>query len=142
MTKLPTAPSAKYRLMPWSRYIVIALTLVNGITALQTLNDLPVQTSLGVSYPPLLRGVTAAIWAALFVWLTFGIFRHSALALRLFAPTITAYSVFALLWLVVFARADFDRGRTAFQFVLTLIILTPIWWWHVRVPRRTNSTRQ
>lgn len=142
MSKPPVPPPVRYRLMPWSRHIVVALTLVNGITAIQTLNDLSVQSSLGISYPPLLRAVAAALWTGMFVWLTFGMFRRSSRAIRLFAPIVTAYSLFALLWLIMFARSDFDRGRAAFQAALTLIILTPIWWWRVRVPRRTGSTRQ
>ena len=126
--------------MPWSRHLVIGLALVNGLTAIQTLNDLSAQTALGLPYPPFLRAGIAVLWMIVFVGLAVGFFRRSALALRLFAPAITAYCGWSLLWLLFFARADYDRGRAAFQLVITLIVLAPIWWWHVRVPRRTGLT--
>ena len=126
--------------MPGSRYLVIGLAVVNGLTAIQTLNDLSAQTALGLSYPPLLRAGIAMLWTILFSGVTVGFFRQSALARRLFAPAITAYCLWSLLWLVVFARADYDRGRSMFQLAITLIVLTLIWGWHVRVPRRTGST--
>lgn len=126
--------------MPWSRYLAIGLALVNGFTAVQTLNELPAQSALNLPYSPLFRAGIAALWTIIFLALTIGFFRRSALAVNWFAPIITAYCVWSLLWLLVFARADYDRGRAAFQLAITLIVLAPIWWWRVRAPRRTGST--
>ena len=126
--------------MPWSRYVLIVLTAVNGLLAFQTLNTFSAQTAPGIAYPPLLRVMSAVLWTGLFAWLTVGMFRRSARILRFIAPILSVYGLWAFLSLLAFARADFDRGRVLFQAVFTLIALIPFWWWHVRVLTRSSAT--
>ena len=125
--------------MPWSRHVVAAVAVVNGLSAVQTVGTISGQIALGVSYPPLIRGAASAIWTVVFAALTVGLFRRSVRVLRLVAPLLTIYGLWALLSLLVFARADFDRGRAVFQAVFTLAVLIPFWWWHFRVAVRAPS---
>ena len=127
--------------MPWSRHVMILLTMVNGLVAIQTINTLAVQMALGVSYPPLLRAVTSALWMIAFAWLTVGLFRRSARVLRFVAPLLTIYGLWTMVSLLTFARAEFDQGRALFQGIFTLIALIPFWWWHFRVASRTSAAK-
>jgi len=124
--------------MPWSRHVMVTLTVVNGLVAIQTLSTWPVQRAMDVSYPLWLHAIASGIWFIAYAWLSVGLFRRSARTLRLVAPVLTAYGTWSLLTLLAFASNDYDRGRAAFQLVVTLMALIPFWWWHIRLLMRTK----
>ena len=60
--------------------------------------------------------------------LAVGLARRRAWARRWILVILSNYGAFGVLWLVIFARSDFDRGRIAFQAALTALLIALAAW--------------
>ena len=108
--------------------VLAVLALINAATALQLAQSIPDQQALGVSYPPGVRLILAVLWTALFVGLIIRLLRRPRATIRLVPPLLTLYGLSSIIWLLLFARTDFDRGRIPFQIVATGLLLVLLWW--------------
>lgn len=123
------------RIQPASALILctlIGLILINGVNLSASIADAAYVSTLGVSYPPLLRIVTALGWIMVFGTLALGMVRGRPGVRRQVAPLLTLYGAWSVSWLLVFARSEYAHGRIAFQGTLTVVLLLPFWWLHWR----------
>jgi hypothetical protein len=117
--------------------IVAAIAAINVGLAWDHVAHADAYRALGVSYPPLLRAGFALIWAVVLGALAVGLARRRAWARRWILIILSNYGAFGVLWLVIYARSDFDRGRIAFQAALTaLLIVLAAWMMRWRRVRR------
>ncbi len=79
--------------------------------------------ALDISYPPLLRAALALAWAVVLLVLAAGLAYRRRWARRWSLILLSNYGAFGVLWMVVFARTDFARGRIEFQAAITLLLL-------------------
>ncbi len=128
MTSSPDPPAPR----PWTLWafsaIVALIAAVNAALALDHVAHAADYRALGVSYPPLLRAGFALIWAAALGALAVGLARRRAWARRWILVILSNYGAFGVLWLVIYARSDYDRGRIAFQAALTALLLALAAW--------------
>ncbi len=117
--------------------VLILIALVNGIEAAQTLLDASAQYALTVSYSPVVRVAASVFWMTLCLRSAYELIRRSAHAIVRSALLLTAYGGWGVLWLILFARSDYDRGRIVFQAAMTVLLLIPVWvtGWRNRVGR-------
>jgi hypothetical protein len=138
----PPYPSRK----PWTLWliglIVILIGVYNLLLALDNVRRAGYYRDLGVSYPPLLRAATALAWGAGFLALGIGLVRRRRRARRWAWVVVSNYGLFHVLWLIVFARSDFGRGRIAFEAVLTAaLVVLAAWVMRWRQVRREFEPR-
>lgn len=128
MTSSPDPPAPR----PWTLWafsaIVALIAAVNAALALDHVARADEYRVLGVSYPPLLRAGFALIWAAALGALAVGLARRRRWAARWSLVVLSNYGAFGVLWLVIYARSDYDRGRIAFQAALTALLLALAAW--------------
>ncbi|HML24135.1 MAG TPA: hypothetical protein PKD09_20950 [Aggregatilinea sp.] len=112
---------------PWSLWtfglIVAALGLYNLALALDHVRRADDYRALAVSYPPLLRAALALVWAVLLLAFAAGLIRCRPWARRWSLILLSNYGAFGVLWMVVYARTDFARGRIGFQAAVTVLLL-------------------
>jgi len=126
---------------PWTLWALSALVMliaaINAALAVDHVAHADAYRALGVSYPPLLRAALALIWAGVFGALALGLARRRRWARRWFLAALSNYAAFGVLWLMIYARADFDQGRVAFQAALSaLLVALAAWVMHWRRIRR------
>lgn len=127
---------------PWSLWLfslIIALIGVyNVFLALDNVRYAGHYRDLGVSYPPLLRALVALLWGAALLTVASGLVRRRRWARRWTFFVVCNYGACGVLWLVVFARADFARDRLPFHTALTVVLVALAGWvlrWRrIRVP--------
>lgn len=123
MTSPPDPPAPR----PWTLWafsaIIAAIAAVNAALALDHVARAADYRALGVSYPPLLRAGFALFWAITLGALAIGLARRRRWAARWSLVILSNYGAFGVLWLVIYARSDYDRGRIAFQAALTALLL-------------------
>lgn len=128
MTSLPDQPAPR----PWTLWafcaIIALIAAINAALALDHVTHAAEYRALGVSYPPLLRAGFALIWAVALGALAAGLARRRRRAARWSLFVLSNYGVFGVLWLVIYARSDYDRGRIAFQAALTALLLALAAW--------------
>jgi len=112
----------------WILLLTAGLIIANVLTVTGSWANTSMFGDLPLSYPPALRQIAALVWIGMFALLLFGLLRKSRRAYAAAAPLISLYAAFGLLWLVVFAQADYDRRRVGFQALLSLVLLLPLWW--------------
>jgi hypothetical protein len=119
-------------LRPWSLLLLTLVVLLIGVyNALLTLDHVRHAgdyRALGVSYPPLLRAGLALIWSAVLLATGAGLWNRHPWARRWLVVVLSNYGAFGVLWMIVFARADFARGRIAFQAVVTALLVGLVAW--------------
>lgn len=117
---------------PWTLWALSLLIAALGVAtlalALDHLRAAAPYRALGVSYPPLLRAALALGWGGGVLALAIGLARRRRWAWRWALPLLSNYGACGVLWMSVYARSSFDRGRIAFQAVLTLILLALLAW--------------
>ncbi len=117
---------------PWTLWslslIVTAMGVANLLLALDHARHAADYRALGVSYPPLLRAGCALGWGVALLALAGGLWRRRRWARHWSLIVLSNYGAFGVLWLLVFARSDYSRGRIAFQTVLTVILLALLGW--------------
>jgi hypothetical protein len=117
---------------PWQLWgfslIIAGIGAYNLWLALDHLRHAATYRALGVSYPPLLRAGCALGWAVIVLALAVGLARRQRWARRWILVILSNYGAFGVLWMVIFARSDFSRGRIAFQAVLTVALLALAAW--------------
>jgi hypothetical protein len=128
---MPSIPDSVSR-RPWSLWIfsliVAGIGVYNLALALDQVRHAGYYRMLGVSYPPLLRAVTALAWGMILLALGSGLARRQRWSRRWTLLILSNYGAFSVLWLVVFARSDFGRGRIVFQAALTAILVALAGW--------------
>lgn len=98
--------------------------------AYATLSALEQYRSLGVAGAPLPRVGLYALWGLLFIRLAWGLRQRQRWAYRGFPWALAGQLSFDLIWLAVYAQADFDRERIPFQGVTSAVIMgLALWWW-------------
>jgi len=117
---------------PWTLWLISLVMLLVGVynllLALDNLRRAGYYRDLGVSYPPLLRAATALAWGVGFLALGIGLVRRRWQARRWAWVLVSNYGLFHVLWLIMFARSDFGRGRIAFEAILTAAIVVLVAW--------------
>lgn len=117
---------------PWTLWLIGLIMMLVGVynllLALDHVRRAGHYRDLGVSYPPLLRAVTALAWGVGFLALGIGLVRRRWRARRWAWVLVSNYGLFHVLWLIVFARSDYGRGRIAFEAVLTAAIVMLVVW--------------
>jgi hypothetical protein len=116
-----TTPRAPW----WLRLLLAALSLANALGMAGAI-------SVSATTLALFNGLWTVVFGAL-----------AALTFRLPAPrlartaavAVIVYACLRLLTLIVLAHADYERGRIAFQLVLTVLIVVAAWWWARRTLR-------
>lgn len=111
---------------------LIGLILINGYNLMVSVADASYASTLNLAYPPLLRIVVALGWVSVFCGLLIGLVRNWWRARRWVAPLFTVYGLWSVIWLIAFARSDYAHGRIAFQAAITVVLLLPFWWLHLR----------
>lgn len=113
----------------WTLSLIITLTgLYNLVLAWDHLRHAGYYRDLGASYPPLLRAVTALAWGVLLAAWGIGLARRRSWARRGLVVLLSNYGGFGVLWLIVYARSDFGRGRIAFQAAVTALLIVLAAW--------------
>lgn len=119
-------------LRPWSLLILTLVVLLigvyNALLALDHVRHADDYRALGVSYPPLLRAGLALVWSAVLLAAGAGLWSRRRWARRWLVAILSNYGAFGVLWLIVFARSDFARGRIAFQAVVTALLVGLVAW--------------
>jgi len=108
--------------------ILILVGVYNLLLALDNVCRAGYYRDLGVSYPPLLRAATALAWGVGFLALGIAWWQRRWRARHWTWVVVSNYGLFHVLWLIVFARSDFGRGRIAFQVVLVVTIGVLLAW--------------
>jgi hypothetical protein len=128
---MSTTPDYKHR-RPWSLRIFCLITAgigaYNLLLAWDHVHRAGYYRDLGVSYPPLGRAAWALVWGVLLLGLDAGLWRRQRWARRWILIALSNYGVFGVLWLSVYARSDFGRGRIGFQAALTALLVILAWW--------------
>src|SRR5689334_3363569 len=88
---------------------------------------MPQYAALQLPFPAAFRVVIAGGWGVVLAVLLLRLLHYDRKALNWTAPILTLYALTGLLWLIMFARADYDRGRIGFQTVLAVVTLLPVW---------------
>lgn len=101
--------------------IATLLAVVNALSLLSII--MQTRSDVTPSYPPIVRAITAGVWAIAWGWAAL----RRPLTLKMVAPLLTAYGMWSVLWLLIFVRSDYDRGRVAFQAAFTVLLLIPVW---------------
>jgi hypothetical protein len=105
------------------------LTLLTGSLAVVTLGmavravTLPPELAAQVSLSLPLEFVGGALWSGAFVWATWGLLRRKHGAVPLAWALMLAFATYSAVRLLIFARADYDRGRLPFLWVTLGLIL-------------------
>lgn len=117
---------------PWALWmfcaILAAIAVINAALAWDHVLRADEYRALGVSYPPLLRAGFALIWAGALGAFAVGLAWRRRWARRWILVVLSNYGAFGVLWLVIYARSDFDQGRIAFQAVLTAALIALVAW--------------
>lgn len=119
----------------WLLAIILALIVANMMEVVGTLATAPDYAALSIPFPASLRVVIAGGWAIALAVLLISLLGHNQRAVAWTAPMLTLYALTGLVWLILFARSDYDRGRMGFQIALAIVTLLPVWL--VRIVRRT-----
>lgn len=130
----PTPPSENGRLTcpVWLRLGVLALCGLNLYTALGTILDYGQLQAFKLPFSLTLRVAFTGFWAIALFWLAIGAWRHQRRVLFWIGPLLTLYALFGFLWMLLFVRSSYDRGRYGFEIAITAIVLLPIWWLALR----------
>jgi len=117
---------------PWTLWILCAvlaaIALINAALAWDHVQRADEYRALGVSYPPLLRAGFALVWAVVLGALALELARRRRWARRWILVVLSNYGAFGVLWLVIYARSDFDQERIAFHAVLTAVLILLAAW--------------
>jgi hypothetical protein len=84
--------------------------------------------TLAVPFPPAVLIILAGSWAILFILLLLGLLLRHRNAFAGAAPLLSLYGLANLAFAILFTRADYSRGLSTFQLLLTLLLLVPVWW--------------
>lgn len=116
----------------WLRLFIAVLAILNLYTAIGTVAESRQLQTFDLPFSLIARIVFAGFWTILLLWLLIGVWRRDQRALFWIGPVVTLYALAGLVWMFLFTRADYDRGRLGFQVAVTVVVLTPIWWVSVR----------
>ncbi len=119
----------------WIGLALGALSLFNGLGALNVLAALPTLRELPLGVPlVVLLGVPMA-WCAIFAGLSLGWLLKRRRVVRLFAPLMAAYAL-SRLGVAFLAQSDYDQGRLGAQIALTALWIGAAWWYARRIEGR------
>lgn len=112
---------------PWSLWafslIIAGIGAYNLALAIDHTRHAADYRALDISYPPLLRAALAVVWAVLLLGLAVALACRRTWARRWTLVILSNYGAFGVLWMLLFARTDFARGRIGFQAVVTVLLL-------------------
>ncbi|GEM_PF-740179 len=112
---------------PWTLWIfclIIALLGVyNLLLALDQVRRADEYNELGLSYPPPLRAGCALVWGIALLGTAWHLAQRRRHARRWTFVILSNYGLFGVLWLLIYARSDYSRGRILFQVFITLLLL-------------------
>ena len=75
------------------------------------------------SVPPAIEAGISLIWGVVFVILVLGLLQRRLWAGRWVSWLIVGFISYKAIYIVLFAQADYDRGRVPFLLVMTSLIL-------------------
>ena|SRR5260221_8535760 len=116
----------------WLRFFLLILAGLNLYTASGTVAESSQLQAFDLPFSLTARVVFTGLWALVLLFLAIGSWWRNRQALFWIGPLITLYATSGLVWMFLFARADYDRGRFGFQIVVTVVFLIPVWWVVVR----------
>jgi uncharacterized membrane protein len=112
----------------WIIMCVGAVIVLNLIGLLGLIADGPLYAIVKPAFPEILRAALAIWWIASLSIVLIGLLRRRPWALTWAGVLLTLYAVLGLLWSVLFARSEYDRGGFGLQIAASAILLAPIWW--------------
>jgi hypothetical protein len=124
----PPAPVEHRLRAPWWLDIMLfVLISAKAIEVVVTLSNLTVLDALPLPFSPIVRVIFAGYWLVTLIVCTVGLWHQARWVFRWTVPVITFYALTHVLWQVLFFRSDFDRGRLAFQIVISILLVLPLW---------------
>lgn len=122
--------------------VTLGMAVVTLGTAVRAVT-LPPELAAQVSLLLPVEVVAGAVWAALFARVTWGLIRSKRGAVGLALTLALAFATYAAARLLLFARADYDRGRLPFLWVTLGLILLAAGFARAAVRwRRKNELRR
>ena len=112
----------------WLRLFIAILVGLNLYTVLGTIANRRQLQTFDLPFSLTTRVVFNGFWAIFLLWLLIAAWRRDRRALFWIGPSVTVYALSGLVWMFLFTRADYDRGRFGFEIAVTVIVLLPIWW--------------
>ncbi|MCS6870400.1 MAG: hypothetical protein RML95_10470 [Anaerolineae bacterium] len=119
----------------WIGLALGALSLFNGLGALNVINAVPTLRTLPVRVPLVVLIGMPLVWCVIFAALSFGVLLKRRRAMRLFAPLLTAYAL-SRLSMALLTQSDYDQGRLSMQILLTVLWISVAWWCARHIERR------
>jgi hypothetical protein len=83
---------------------------------------IPGELAAQISIPLPLEFITSGLWACLAAIVTIGLWQRRRGVEKKAVGLLIAFMIYSLLRLIVFARADYDRGRLVFLTLLLIVI--------------------
>lgn len=85
--------------------------------------QIPTPLAQYINLPPALEFIASGLWAAAFTAGLILLIQRKPGAFRLVAALVTGFATYSIFRLLLFARADYDRQRLPFLFIVTVLIL-------------------
>lgn len=108
--------------------IITGIGFYNLLLAWDQRHNADYYQKLGVSYQPERRAALALIWGAVLIVWGVGLFMKATWARRWILIILSNYGAFGVLWLLIYARSDFSKGRIAFQVAVTTALVDLVAW--------------
>ncbi|MFQ3536498.1 MAG: hypothetical protein SNJ58_11535 [Aggregatilineales bacterium] len=118
----------------WISLAIAALSLFNGLGALNVISTLPALRELPIEMPLVVLIGVPLLWCIVFAGLGLGLLLKNRRAARLLAPLLTAYAL-SRLGMALFAQDDYSRERLGAQIALTAVWISIAWWYTRRIER-------
>lgn len=113
--------------------LVLALVIAANLIGLAgAVADAPLYRLVSLPFSPVVNVASAGGWTLVFAVVLVGLLARRSWAFAWVSPLLTLYGVTGLVFMAVFARADYDRERIGAQAALTVLLLAPVWWTALR----------
>lgn len=105
--------------------IFVILALFQIISAVNVL-QLPAGLAADVAFPPILQAIFAMIWALLFTLTIVRVVRGKRYRLGYSGLLLLGFIAYSAGRLLIFAQADYDRGRWPVLLVIVILSAVPV----------------
>ena len=120
--------SPAQRLPRWLLLAISVIVIADALQVIGTLANPAPYLQFTMPFPAIAVIAIAGGWGILLAYLLLDLLRRRQWAYRWLSLLLSVYALTQFLWQFAFFRSDYDRGRLAFQAVINLVALIPIWW--------------